>query len=154
MALPAVYLLIEVPWQSIIATGNAAWLPDNSGLFCILVALACLAHAPRAWSRRSAGSGVWSLTLMLLAALAGAYRIVSLNDYLHDPHLIAVSVAELLILALAAALVVPAPSAPRPPHPDRHRSIPAGMRTTAAEEDPGKCRSSPCRACPSPWPAC
>jgi hypothetical protein len=38
---------------------------------CLLVALACLAHAPRAWSRRAGGSGVWSLTLALLAAEAG-----------------------------------------------------------------------------------
>ena len=126
VALPAVYLLIEVPWQSIIATGNAAWLPDNSGLFCILVALACLAQAPRAWSRRSARSGVWSLTLTLLAALAGAYRIASLNDYLHDPHLIAVSLAELLILALAVALVLPDAARAQtatpvpPPHPHPH----------------------------------
>ena len=65
-----------------------------------------------------------SLTLMLLAAVAGAYRIVSLGDYLHDPHLITVSLAELLILAAAVALVAPdaaraqttAASAP-PAHP-------------------------------------
>ncbi len=68
---------------------------------------------------------MWSLTLTLLAALAGAYRIASLNDYLHDPHLIAVSLAELLILMLAVALVVPdaaraqaaAPASPPHPHP-------------------------------------
>ena len=50
---------------------------------------------------------MWSLTLTLLAAVAGAYRIVSLGDYLHDPHLINVSLAELLILVVAAALVAP-----------------------------------------------
>ena len=70
---------------------------------------------PRAWSGR-AGTGVWSLTLVLLAAVAGAYRIISLGDYLRDPHLIyylqgphliAVGLAELLILAAAAALVAP-----------------------------------------------
>jgi hypothetical protein len=115
LALPAAYLLVEVPVLALQVTGNSAWVPDNSGLFCLLVALACLVHAPRVWSGRSADSGVWSLTLTLLAAVAGAYRIASLADYLHDPHLIHVSLAELLILAAAAALVVPdaarAPSA-------------------------------------------
>ena len=58
-----------------------------------------------------------------LAAAAGAYRIVTLGSYLNDPHLIKVSLAELLILMTAAALVIldaasaqtaaPAP----PPHP-------------------------------------
>jgi hypothetical protein len=107
LALPANYLLVAVPLLALQATGNFAWLPDFSGLFCIVVALACLAHAPRARSLRSAGSGVWSLTLALLATDAGAYRIASLADYLHDPHLIAVSLAELLILVAAVALVAP-----------------------------------------------
>jgi hypothetical protein len=104
------------------ATGNSAWLPDFSGR-CILVSLACLAHAPRARSRQAAGTGLWSLTLALLAAVAGAYRTVSLADYLNDPHLINVSLAELLILVAAVALVAPdagraqtAVPAP-PPHP-------------------------------------
>jgi hypothetical protein len=104
LALPAGYLLVIVPLQ---ATGISAWVPDLPGQCCILVALACLVHAPRAWSRRAAGSGVWSLTLTLLAAVAGAYRILTLSDYLHDPHLIAVSLAELLILLAAVALVAP-----------------------------------------------
>ncbi len=95
--------------------GHPAWQPDFPGLCCILVILACLAHAPRAWSGR-AGSGVWSLTLVLLAAVAGAYRIVSLGNYLQDPrltyylqgpHLVYVGLAELLILVIAAALVAP-----------------------------------------------
>jgi hypothetical protein len=125
LALPAAYLLVDAPVLALQATGNSAWVPDNSGLLCLLAALACLAHAPRAWSRRSAGSGVWSLTLAVLAAVAGAYRIASLSDYLHDPHLIKVSLAELLILAAAAALVIPdaaraqtARPAP-PPRPDQ-----------------------------------
>ena len=68
------------------------------------------------------GSGVWSLTLALLAAVAGAYRIVTLSAYLHDPHLIRVSLAELLILAAAAALVAPdaaraQAATPAPPYP-------------------------------------
>jgi hypothetical protein len=106
LALPAACLLAYGPLL-LQATGNSAWLPDFPGQCCILVSLACLAHAPRAWSRQSAGSGVWSLTLTLLATDAGAYRIVSLTDYLHDPHLIKVSLAELLILVAAVALVTP-----------------------------------------------
>lgn len=84
-------------------------MPDTAGLSCVLVAVACLAHVPRAWSRRAVGSGVWSLSLTLLAAQAGAYRVLSLTDYLHDPNQIhvKVSLAELLILVLAVALIVP-----------------------------------------------
>jgi hypothetical protein len=36
---------------------------------------------------------VWSLALTLLAAVAGAWRIVSLGSYVHDPHLIKVGLA-------------------------------------------------------------
>ena len=107
LALPAGYLLVFGPVLALLATGNSAWLPDFPGLCCLLAAFACLAHAPRAWSRRATGSGVWSLTLTLLAAVAGAYRIVTLTGYQHDPHLIAVSLAELVILVAAAALVAP-----------------------------------------------
>jgi hypothetical protein len=107
LALPATYLLVYVPLLALQATGNSAWLPDFSGLYCLLVALACLAYAPRARSRHTESSGVWSLTLALLAADAGAYRIFSIADYLHDPHLITVSLAELLILLAAVALVAP-----------------------------------------------
>ncbi len=112
LALPANYLLVAVPLLALKATGNSAWLPDFSGLCCILIAMACLAQVPRAWSRQVTGSGVWSLTLALLAADAGAYRIVTLADYLpghylQDPHLIAVGLAELLILLVAVALVAP-----------------------------------------------
>ena len=79
-------------------------------------------HVPRAWSRRADGSGVWSLTLALLAAVFGAYRIVTLSGYLHDPHLIKVSLAELVILVAAAALVAPdaaraQAATPAPPYP-------------------------------------
>ena len=75
-----------------------------------------------AWSRPAAGPGPWSLTLALLAAVAGAYRIASLTGYLGDPHLINVSLTELLIMLTAVALVAPdavrAQSAtPAPPHP-------------------------------------
>jgi hypothetical protein len=107
LALPAGYVLVYGPLLALQVTGNFAWLPDFSGLCCILVSLACLAHAPRARSRQANGSGVWSLTLVLLAAVAGAYRIVTLTGYLHDPHLINVSLAELLIVLAAVALVAP-----------------------------------------------
>ena len=127
LALPGYYLLVPVPVMVIQATGNQAWLPDSAGLGCLVVSLACLAHAPRTLtrSRRAAGSGVWSLTLTLLAAVAGAWRIVSLGNYVHDPHLINVSLAELLILLAAVALVAPdaaraqtaAPAPPPYPHP-------------------------------------
>ena len=107
LALPAGYVLVYGPLMALQATGNSAWLPDFSGLCCILVSLACLAHAPRARSRQAAGTGLRSLTLVLLAAVAGAYRIVSLTGYLNDPHLINVSLAELLIMLTAVALVAP-----------------------------------------------
>jgi len=107
LALPAGYLLVFGPLLALEATGSSAWLPDWPGLCCLLAALACLVHVPRAWSRQADGSGVWSLTLTLLGAVAGAYRIITLSDYWHDPHLIKVSLAELLMLAAAAALVAP-----------------------------------------------
>ncbi len=129
LALPGYYLLVPVPVMALQATGNQAWLPDSAGLGCLVVSLACLAHAPRALSRsrsrRAAGPGAWSLAVMLLAAVTGAWRIISAGSYLHDPHLISVSLAELLILAAAAALVGPdaaraqaaAPAPPPRPHP-------------------------------------
>jgi hypothetical protein len=115
LALPAYILLVSVPQIAANTTGHWAWVPDFPGLCCILVALLCLVHVPRAWSSR-AGTGVWSLTLLLLAAIAGVYRIVSLGDYLRDPrliyypqgpHLVHVGLVELLILVVAAALVGP-----------------------------------------------
>ncbi len=125
LALPATYLLVYAPLLAVQATGNFEWLPDFPGLCCLLLSLASLAHVPRAWSRHGDGSGVWSLTLTLLAVVAGIYRAVSLGDYLHDPHLIYVGMAELLILVAAVALVAPdaartqaavpaSPSSPRP----------------------------------------
>ena len=124
LALPAGYVLVYGPLLALPVTGNFGWLPDFSGLCCILVSLACLAHAPRARSRQATGPGLWSLTLVLLAAVAGAYRIVTLTDYLHDPHLINVSLVELLIVLAAVALVAPdaaralaATPAPPPPRP-------------------------------------
>jgi len=105
LALPAGYVLVYGPLMALQATGNSAWVPDFPGLCCILVALGCLAHT--SWIRSRPGSGVWSLALALLAAVAAGYRIVTLTGYLNDPHLINVSLAELLILLAAVALVVP-----------------------------------------------
>ncbi|HXL88197.1 MAG TPA: hypothetical protein VN969_04320 [Streptosporangiaceae bacterium] len=106
LALPAGFLLVSVPLLAVQMTAHFAWMLDTPGQCCLLVALACLAHTPRARSSRP-GTGVWSLTLTLTAALAGLYRIATLGDYLHDPHLVKVSLAELLILVAAAALVAP-----------------------------------------------
>jgi hypothetical protein len=123
LALPAGFLLVIVPVLTLDATGNVAWQPDIPGQCCLLVAIACLAHAPRAWSRSNADSGVWSLTLALLAAVAGILRMATLGSYVHDPHLIAVSVAELLIMLAAVALVAAdaaraqTPTPAPPPYP-------------------------------------
>jgi hypothetical protein len=65
-----------------------------------------LVHAPRAWSRRP-GTSVWSLTLVLLAALAGLNRVATLPFPPEDPRVISVCLIELLILAAATVLVVP-----------------------------------------------
>jgi hypothetical protein len=121
LALPLGYLVVFGPMLPLEAAGHF-WLPDLPGLCCILVAPACLVRAPRAWSGRAAGSGVWSLALILLAADAAAYRIISLIDR-HDPQLFQVSMVELFVLVAAAALVAPdaaraqAPAPAPPLHP-------------------------------------
>jgi hypothetical protein len=69
------------------------------------VAFACLAHAPRAQSRHAVGSGVWSLTLAVLAAVAPAFRGVLRGNYAHRPRLLAGLLPEMLIPLAAAALV-------------------------------------------------
>jgi hypothetical protein len=104
LALPACYLLVAGPVLAVALTGHANWVLDTPGWGCLLVALLCLAQAPRAWSRRP-GTDVWSLTLVLLAVLAGLDRIATLLFYDLDPHIIKVVSAELLILVAAAALV-------------------------------------------------
>jgi hypothetical protein len=128
LAAPALYLFVAVPELAAIATGHQAWVPDPPGLSCILVAILCLAHAPRAWSSRTTSTGVWSLTLLLFAAVAVAYRIVSLGDYLQghplqDPHLITVGLTELVIVVAAAAFVAPdaARALAAMPAPPAHR---------------------------------
>jgi hypothetical protein len=126
LALPAGYLGVYGPLITLQVTGNSAWLPDFPGLCCILVTLACLAHLPRAWSRlvTSSNTGTWLLALILLAAVVGVNRILTLTSYLRDPHLTTVSLAELLIMLAATALVVPdaarttqTPSPAPPPRP-------------------------------------
>jgi hypothetical protein len=104
VALPAWYLLVALPVLAAELSGHAAWVPDVAGRCCILVSLLCLVHALRVWSGRP-GTGVWSLTLVLLAAVTGLYRLISLPLFAQDPHLIKVSLVELLILAVATALV-------------------------------------------------
>jgi hypothetical protein len=96
-ALPISFVLVAVPVIALQASGDASWL-DRPGLYCILVTIACLAHALSARSRRSDGSREWSLALILLAAVTGSYQIVALVD---DPHLPTAGVAELLVLAAA-----------------------------------------------------
>jgi hypothetical protein len=106
LALPAWYLLVSVPvlWAEL--SGHAAWVPDVAGQLCLLVSLVCLFQAARIWSGRP-GTGVWSLTLLLLAGVTALYRIISLPIFAQDPHLIMVGLVELLILAATAALVAP-----------------------------------------------
>jgi hypothetical protein len=106
LALPAWYLLVSVPVLAVELSGHAAWVPDVAGRCCLLVSLVCLFHAARVWSGR-AGTGVWSLTLLLVAAVTGLYRIISLPIFARDPHLIKVGLVELIVLAVAAALVAP-----------------------------------------------
>jgi hypothetical protein len=106
-ALPVSFALVAVPVIALQATGNAGWL-DQPGLYCILVTIACLAHAVSARARRGAGPDEWSLALILLAAAAGAYQAVALLD---DPHLLTAAATatskaglpELLVLAAAVA---------------------------------------------------
>jgi hypothetical protein len=99
LALPVSFVLVAVPVIAVQAPGDASWL-DQPGLCCILVTLACLAHALVARTRRSTGSGEWSLTLILLAAATGIYQIASLAAH---PHLLAAGVTELLVMAAAVA---------------------------------------------------
>jgi hypothetical protein len=98
LALPVSFVLVAVPVIALQASGEASWL-DRPGLCCILVTIACLAHALSARSRRSAGSGAWSLALILLAAATGIYQIIALVT---APHLRTAGVTELLVLAAAA----------------------------------------------------
>jgi len=106
LALPAWYLLVSVPMLAAELSGHAAWVPDVAGRCCLLVTLLCLVHVPRAWSDRP-GAEVWSLTLLLLAGVAAIYQVSSLPLYAQDSHLMTVSLVELLILGIAAALVAP-----------------------------------------------
>lgn len=96
LALPAGFAVVAVPVMAIQASGGASWL-DQPGLCCILVALACLAHA---LATRGAGSRQWSLTLILLAAATGIYQIASLAAH---PQLLTAGAAELLVMAAAVA---------------------------------------------------
>jgi hypothetical protein len=105
LALPVTFLLVAVPLLAVEFTGHDGWVPGAPGLFCVLVAVACLVHAVR--SRTRATSGLWSLTLMLLAADVGLLRIFTLGVYPNDPRMIWIGLLELAVLAAAAALVAP-----------------------------------------------
>ena len=100
LALPVSFVLVAVPVIAVQASGNASWL-DQPGLFCILVTLACLAHALVVRAHQNADSGQWSLTLILLAAATGIYQVVSLAAYQHR---LAAGVTELLVMAAAVAV--------------------------------------------------
>ena len=99
-ALPASFVVVAVPVIALQASGYAGWL-DLPGLCCILVAIACLAHALVARSRQGAGLGEWSLALILLAAAAGANQVVAFVD---SPHRLTAGVPELVVLAAAVAV--------------------------------------------------
>lgn len=100
LALPVSFVLVAVPVIAVQASGDASWL-DQPGLFCILVTLACLAHALVVRAHQNADSGQWSLTLILLAAATGIYQVVSLAAYQHR---LAAGVTELLVMAAAVAV--------------------------------------------------
>jgi hypothetical protein len=119
LAVPGYCLVVAVPVAVLQATGNQSWLPDSAGLGCLVIGAACLAHAPRALSRsrRAVSSGAWSLALTLLAAVTAAWRIVTLGNYTGSPHLMGVSLVELLILLAAAALVIPDAARAQAPAP-------------------------------------
>ncbi len=153
LALPAGYVLVFGPLLVLQATGNFAWLPDFAGLCCLLVALACLAYAPRAWSRQTGGSGAWALTLTLLGAIAGVYRIITLGNYLHDSHLIKVSLAELLILLAAVALVTPDAARITPLGPDQAATMPQPhhLRSPIILQDMHIQQPLPAGGCPAGW---
>jgi hypothetical protein len=85
-------------------TPEPSWVPDFPGECCLLVAIVCLVQAPRARSGRP-GTGESSLTLILIAAFTAVYRIATLGNYLHDPHLLKAGGTELIILVTAAALI-------------------------------------------------
>ena len=122
-ALPVTFLLIAVPLLAAEFTGHDNWVPGAPGLFCVLVALACLVQARRAHSRATAG--MWSLTLMLLAADIGLLRIFTLGIYPNDPRMIWIGLAELVVMVAAAALVAP----------DALRLSRRGSREVAGAED-------------------
>ena len=126
LALPAGYVLVYGTLLALQASGNFAWVPDFPG------SAASWPPWP-AWPARPAPgpagppgrAPAWSLALVLLAAVTAVYRIASLTAYPNDPHLIAVGLAELLILGTAAALIAPdaaraqaaTPSPPPAPQP-------------------------------------
>ena len=107
LALPAGFVLLAVPMLAAQVTGHASWVPGYSGLACILVAIACLVHVPRIRSGKAMHSGAWSLSLTLLAIVAGVVRIAWLVEQLHDPKLVTEGWTELVVMTVAVMLVAP-----------------------------------------------
>jgi hypothetical protein len=105
LALPAGFVLVAVPTLAVQVYGHPGAMPGYPGLGCLLVAVACLVQAVRARSRRTTDSGAWSLALVLLAVLFGLMRIAWLTGQLHDSSLRTQGVVQLVVLAVAVALV-------------------------------------------------
>jgi len=128
LALPAGFVLVALPSLALQVYGHARWAPGYPGLGCILVAVACLVQTARARWRRTADSGAWSLALVLLAVLFGVMRIAFLAGQLHDFFLRTGGVVQLVVLAVAVALVAPdgaraqSPVSPPPPQVDYPRA--------------------------------
>jgi hypothetical protein len=120
LALPAGFILVAVPSLALQVYGHSRWVPGYPGLGCILVAATCLVQAARTRGRRTADSGAWSLALVLLAVLFGVMRIAFLAGQLHDFFLRTGGLVQLVVLALAVALVARdgarAQGAVPPPH--------------------------------------
>ena len=125
LALVAAYLLVAVPLTALpderplrLGAGHrrAVLRPGRSRL-------------PGARAKGMVPAGRWLGRVVADPDAAGRRKpgptgFISLTDYLHDPHQIRVSLAELLILLLAVALIVPdairaqaATHTPPRPHP-------------------------------------
>jgi hypothetical protein len=60
LGLLALYLLVSLPLTAAELTGHQAWVPDNAGVGCLLVALLCLAQTPGPGpGGRARGYGRW-----------------------------------------------------------------------------------------------
>jgi len=115
LALAAGIVVVAAPMLGLQMTGHGDWVPGYYGLGCILVGVLALVQARtrrsssgRSASRQAADPGAWSLTLVLLGAVAGVVQIAWLITLRHDPRLLIEALAELAVMAIAVALIVPA----------------------------------------------